>query len=405
MSTKVEAQEISNFCRTPSLSIKDSAEAPIMADDREVGVGKPPLEVQKHNDIDGDHENLPFTSSSPDFAEDVPKSDTDLKPCAGSSGLEKSEVGCSIDRKKDALHEPEHSRREDLSPDAISRVDGSHGSSAEHLLSNIPDATETVNHEKASGNNPTAVETPHEPASCLNLDISSDELVVDAPKTNVLQSELHRSFQEISPPLIPTTSLEVDNPTRSTSTCFLLDEKMEEKSSNEMFEAIEDGTLGGDSTSFLSALHNGYPSTPSDLNQFPQSSSFQSTESSKCTTDPESQQLRPSCAVVLNNNFGLDNKPVNVERTTYDPSKWTPMEIETATGNSDCTVIEHHLKLRSSYSEVEVDHIFRIMYFCYYLPFTISEINFSEICVLGVCFIGFFRNKRLEWRTSGDQLQ
>lgn len=39
--------------------------------------------------------------------------------------------------------------------------------------------------------------------------------------------------------------------------------------------------------------------------------------------------------------------------TTYDPSLWTPMEIATATGNADCTFLEHPLMLKSSYAEVE----------------------------------------------------
>lgn len=41
---------------------------------------------------------------------------------------------------------------------------------------------------------------------------------------------------------------------------------------------------------------------------------------------------------------------------TYDPSSWTPMEIATATGNSDCLLVEHPLVLKSSYTEVEVHY-------------------------------------------------
>ncbi|KAF9617474.1 hypothetical protein IFM89_036435, partial [Coptis chinensis] len=42
------------------------------------------------------------------------------------------------------------------------------------------------------------------------------------------------------------------------------------------------------------------------------------------------------------------------EKNKYDPSLWTPVEIMTASGNADCTVLEHPLKLKSTYAEVEV---------------------------------------------------
>ncbi|XP_057860593.2 carbon catabolite repressor protein 4 homolog 6 isoform X2 [Cryptomeria japonica] len=37
----------------------------------------------------------------------------------------------------------------------------------------------------------------------------------------------------------------------------------------------------------------------------------------------------------------------------YDPYSWSPMEIEAATGNADCCFLQHDLKLRSTYTEVE----------------------------------------------------
>lgn len=38
---------------------------------------------------------------------------------------------------------------------------------------------------------------------------------------------------------------------------------------------------------------------------------------------------------------------------SYDPYKWTPDELKAATGSEDCTFIEHSLKLRSVYTDVE----------------------------------------------------
>ncbi|TKW15318.1 hypothetical protein SEVIR_5G229900v4 [Setaria viridis] len=37
----------------------------------------------------------------------------------------------------------------------------------------------------------------------------------------------------------------------------------------------------------------------------------------------------------------------------YDPYRWTPEEIKAATGNVECTSVEHSLKLRSVYTDVE----------------------------------------------------
>lgn len=37
----------------------------------------------------------------------------------------------------------------------------------------------------------------------------------------------------------------------------------------------------------------------------------------------------------------------------YDPYRWTPDEIKSATGNEECTCVEHNLKLRSVYTDVE----------------------------------------------------
>lgn len=44
----------------------------------------------------------------------------------------------------------------------------------------------------------------------------------------------------------------------------------------------------------------------------------------------------------------------NNDKIRYNPSSWTPMEIATATGNPERTTVEHALKLKSTYSEVEV---------------------------------------------------
>ncbi|GKA28285.1 retrotransposon protein, putative, ty3-gypsy subclass [Tanacetum coccineum] len=55
---------------------------------------------------------------------------------------------------------------------------------------------------------------------------------------------------------------------------------------------------------------------------------------------------------VLNGLSITDSKPY-IESHFYDPTSWTYMKIEAATGSSECTTMEHFLNLRSTYTEVE----------------------------------------------------
>ncbi|KAM0053764.1 putative poly(A)-specific ribonuclease [Helianthus debilis subsp. tardiflorus] len=85
-----------------------------------------------------------------------------------------------------------------------------------------------------------------------------------------------------------------------------------------LLKAIEDLSIGEDSTPFLSGLHG------------------------------------PDGSVAEDGNDVADSEPfVENQNPCYDPSGWTPMEIKAATGSSECMTMEHHLKLRSTYTEVE----------------------------------------------------
>ncbi|KAI3825990.1 hypothetical protein L1987_00029 [Smallanthus sonchifolius] len=86
----------------------------------------------------------------------------------------------------------------------------------------------------------------------------------------------------------------------------------------ELLEAIEDASVGEDSTLFLSELHG-----------------------------PDATDVADGADLVDGEPFVENQNPF------YDPSGWTPMEIEAATGSSECMTMEHHLKLRSTYTEVE----------------------------------------------------
>lgn len=47
----------------------------------------------------------------------------------------------------------------------------------------------------------------------------------------------------------------------------------------------------------------------------------------------------------------------DTDKRSYDPYSWTPVEIEVASGSTDCTYVEHSLKLRSVYTDVEVNSL------------------------------------------------
>ncbi|GAB2275558.1 hypothetical protein Dimus_010315 [Dionaea muscipula] len=49
----------------------------------------------------------------------------------------------------------------------------------------------------------------------------------------------------------------------------------------------------------------------------------------------------------------MDSASIADNNHAYNPSLWTPMEIATATGNENCTFLNHSLKLQSTYAEVE----------------------------------------------------
>lgn len=104
------------------------------------------------------------------------------------------------------------------------------------------------------------------------------------------------------------------------SAAVLVDEKLKVLSLNELDDPItEEGESSfEDDSTFLEALHDGEDSL------HPESSS------------------------------GFEIEPVEEGRTAYDPSVWNATEIATATGSEDCLVLEHKLKLKSTYTEVEV---------------------------------------------------
>lgn len=120
-------------------------------------------------------------------------------------------------------------------------------------------------------------------------------------------------------------------------------EKLENLCLNEPGETMEGRNSVEDDGTCFYPLHNTRDPLTSDLSQSLRSDL---TESDRSDGGNDNLPLH------------LGSEPFDLGKKFYDPSLWTPMEIETATGKADCTYLEHNLKLRSTYTEVEVEHIF-----------------------------------------------
>lgn len=62
----------------------------------------------------------------------------------------------------------------------------------------------------------------------------------------------------------------------------------------------------------------------------------------------------PSAIKIQEDSLKTAPAVANLEKHLYNPYLWTPMEIEIASGNAECTTMEHNLKLRSVYVDAEV---------------------------------------------------
>ncbi|GAV70542.1 Exo_endo_phos domain-containing protein [Cephalotus follicularis] len=133
-----------------------------------------------------------------------------------------------------------------------------------------------------------------------------------------------------------------------------LDEKLESPFLDEVGKASTEGrSIGEDDSSFLSALHHhSEDACPDNFGQVIRSDLDHSPKD--FSSAPHNPLLHsPNNEALDDFSPDLNSEAVNMEKTTYDPSLWTPMEIATATGNAGCTFLEHPLKLKSSYTEVE----------------------------------------------------
>ncbi|XP_026662317.2 carbon catabolite repressor protein 4 homolog 6-like isoform X3 [Phoenix dactylifera] len=64
-------------------------------------------------------------------------------------------------------------------------------------------------------------------------------------------------------------------------------------------------------------------------------------------------EMDPSAIEIQEDSLVTAPAAANLEKHSYNPYLWTPVEIEIASGNAECTTVEHNLKLRSAYVDVK----------------------------------------------------
>ena len=177
------------------------------------------------------------------------------------------------------------------------------------------------------------------PAASLHEETYSSDMIErrQGERITVISNPVHQFFSEHSQPGVddekdtPSTPYEINISDASTSFDIVLDKQLENLTLDEADEDTEEnGNLGEDCSTFLSELNKTEETFPSDFGQ-------------SVRSDQILDDFSPS----------IEPEPFEMEISAYDPSVWTPMEIETATGNADCTHLEHPLKLKSTYTEVE----------------------------------------------------
>ncbi|KAG4965404.1 hypothetical protein JHK85_040379 [Glycine max] len=184
-----------------------------------------------------------------------------------------------------------------------------------------------------------------------NIEISSTKPSSQTSVSCVFEDEDSPSHEEID-----------NDQNNSSSTSYLVDKlhhlsnitfppDMKEKS---FFDEMDKTIIGGESedgSRFVSSLHNAGEvafdlgsSMKSDLEKPYQSEELDSASNNL---------LLPVESIEMEDYLSPRqiSESINSEQATYTPALWTPMEIETATGNADCTFLEHPLQLRSTYTE------------------------------------------------------
>jgi len=263
-------------------------------------------------------------------------------------------------------------------PEAVNREKTGMGSN-EH----IPDAVPTSNKELSKKSNlhvleeneqvefdcsPTLLQEDNQSFTRVRIVLESTDLnnAVISPTKPSSQTSVSKAFEipcieygdspsheEIADDQNSSSSTYlVDKSHQLSNINFPLDDK-EKSFFDEIDKTVTDCENIDDNSSFVSSLHNTEgvaldtsPSKKSDLDKSYQYKELNS--ASNLLLPVESNEVEDDLS------RSQISKSICGQEATYNPALWTPTEIETATGNEDCTFLEHPLLLRSTYTEAMV---------------------------------------------------
>ncbi|KAJ1438254.1 Endonuclease/exonuclease/phosphatase superfamily [Sesbania bispinosa] len=250
--------------------------------------------------------------------------------------------------------------------------------SAEHISDAIPTSNQESSNEKYNLHDHK--ENRHTEFDCsptsLQEDDQSSRVKKDLESTDLLDVEISSTkpssqisasdvFEVPHPAHRESPSEAIDNDQMNCSSTsydkshqlanidFPLDEKLEKSFLDKIDKAIIGSeNFGEDDNAFITALHNAKEAVAHDLGPLVKSDIQKSHQSEELDSSSNDLLLPAECNEVEDDSSTSPiSRSIDAGKTTYNPSLWTPMEIETATGNAECTFLEHPLPLRSTYTE------------------------------------------------------
>lgn len=210
-------------------------------------------------------------------------------------------------------------------------------------LTSHPEDAYSDKREQREGGNSTSL--LNQVSSCEHSSHTNTENIREKSDDHEVSTSAHPPSQPIvddeKTDLSPSYQVNISD----ASVSYVDDKLLEDVSLQDLNDLFpKSRTIGEDQSTFLSALHGVEGSLSHDPNYSPKG----------LASDLNDSQLdSPDDKVLDDFPLGLDSEGAGVGKTADDPSLWTPMEIVTATGNVDCMFVEHPLKLKSTYTQVE----------------------------------------------------
>ncbi|XP_063935531.1 carbon catabolite repressor protein 4 homolog 6 isoform X3 [Daucus carota subsp. sativus] len=330
------AQTINNDRESRHPDIPTDGSPRASSDNRIVRQGEISPNMQKNNDLDGNNGAIPNQRDLP-FSHHIN---------SGSSGLI-NVGGHNVEKISDNDEAGIFHNKEDLDfHTELGSLDGSQDMHPGYLTKRAMHQPPIV-HSQYEDKHSNMLSTEQGDLN-KELDVSCNELhqlnLCDINYSTSNESSKHVQSHSVTNGNnhLPTLH-EIKSPNCYTSDGCILDE-MEDDLSDKVTESMQNRTPVEDSQASISGLHG-------DLFSLSESSQVSGSNYSECagsTDDGSISEFGPHVK-----DSGMKFNQVDTERAAYDPSAWTPMEIEIATGCVDSRLMESPLKLRSTYSEVE----------------------------------------------------